>query len=285
MNQGDRCAIVISASSDIGKAMCQRWLARGWKAFGTYRTPSPAVAELNGLGARLVHCDLSDRDSVLDACSKLRQLCPQWDILAMCPGAQEPVGAFSQGSFDEWEESLRVNFSSQMRIIHELLATRRTGAALDPIVLLFAGAGTNSAPPNYSAYVVSKIALIKMCELLDAEMPDTRFAIVGPGWVKTKIHEATMRAGARAGANYQRTLAKLAGDDFTPMEEVLDCCDWLVNAPRHLVSGRNFSVVYDKWGTEDLAKMLAQSPDMYKLRRYGNDRLVKKDEQEGKHKL
>jgi len=277
MNEENRSAIVISASSDIGTAICNRWQSDGWHVYGTYRTKSAATEQLNSLAIKLVHCDLSDATSIRDACSLLRTLCPQWDVLVMCPGVQDPVGLFSECSFKEWEESLRVNFSSQMRIIHELLPTRHTEAALEPVVLLFAGGGTNNAPPNYSAYIISKIALIKMCELLDAEIADTRFAIVGPGWVKTKIHEATLRVSTRAGANYQRTVEKLAGDECTPMDEVLDCCDWVVNAPREFVSGRDFSVVYDKWGTEELSKMLAENADMYKLRRYGNDWLVKNE--------
>ena len=272
----DRSAIIISASSDIGTAMSRRWLARGWNVFGTYRTKSQAVDELQSHGVKFAYCDLSDPISIRDACSKLQTLCPQWDVLVMCPGTQDPIGAFMEDSFDEWKESVRVNFTSQMHMIHELLPTRHTNYALEPIVLLFTGGGTNDAPVNYSAYIVSKVALIKMCELLDAEIPDARFAIVGPGWVKTKIHNATLSAGVRAGANYQLTINKLAGNGCTPMDEVLDCCDWLVNAPRKVISGRNFSVVFDKWGTEELERRLAEEPNMYKLRRYGNDWLVKK---------
>jgi NAD(P)-dependent dehydrogenase (short-subunit alcohol dehydrogenase family) len=142
-------------------------------------------------------------------------------------------------------------------------------------VLLFAGGGTNDAPLNYSAYTISKIALIKMCELLDAEIPDTRFVIVGPGVVQTKIHRATVEAGARAGQNAQRAREALEGSHCTPMERVLDCCDWVVEAPRESISGRNFSIVFDAWGTEALERQLMQDPDLYKLRRSGNDRLVK----------
>lgn len=275
MKKEERSAIIISASSDIGTAMGRRWLARGWNVFGTYRTGSQAADELQSHGMELVYCDLSDPTLMCDACSELRMLCPQWDVLVMCPGTQEPVGAFTEDNFDEWEESVRVNFTSQMRIIHELLPSRRVNSTLRPCVLLFTGGGTNSAPVNYSAYIISKIALIKMCELLDAEISDARFAIVGPGWVKTKIHESTLRAGERAGANYQLTIDKLAGNECTPMDEVLDCCDWLVNAPRKVISGRNFSVVFDKWGTEELERRLAEEPNMYKLRRYSNDWLMK----------
>jgi NAD(P)-dependent dehydrogenase (short-subunit alcohol dehydrogenase family) len=272
----ERSAIIISASSDIGSSMSRRWLNNGWNVFGTYRTKSQAVDDLISNGIRLVPCDLSVPTSIGNACSNLRTICPKWDVLVLCPGKQDPIGAFEKSNFDEWEESVRVNFTSQIRIVHELLSSRNFNTDIGPCILFFAGGGTNNAPVNYSAYTVSKISLIKMCELLDAEIPDTRFVIVGPGWVKTKIHESTLKAGIRGDANYQLTIAKLASDECTPMEKVLDCCDWIIDSPHDLVSGRNFSVVFDMWGTEELAKKMAKEPNMYKLRRYGNDWLVKK---------
>ena len=271
MNTIKRTAIIISASSDIGAAICSRWKSNSWDVYGTYRTESLATKALDAKGIKLVYCDLADINSIRDGCSQLRTICPQWDVLVMCPGMMQPIGAFSDGDFNEWEKSVNINFSSQLRIIHELLPVRRTKSMIEPIVLLFAGGGTNSAPKNYSAYTISKIALIKTAELLDAEIPEVRFTILGPGWVKTKIHEATLKAGARAGESFRITEDKIAADDFTPMETVLDCCDWAVNAPREIVSGRNFSAANDKWGTVQLAQQLAADSDMYKLRRNGND--------------
>lgn len=270
-----RTGIIVSISSDIGAALSRRWLACGWEVFGTYRTGSEGVAELERQGARLVRCDLADPTSLRNACKELRKACSQWDMLVLCPGRQDPVGPFLECNFDEWAASVGVNFTAQMQVIHGLLPSRRAGSEQGPCVLLFAGGGTNNATVNYSAYTVSKIALIKMCELLDAEIPDTRFVIVGPGWVKTKIHEATLKAGRRAGQNYQRTLDTLASDQCTPMEQVLDCCDWLAEAPRRLIGGRNFSVVFDQWGSKELEAKLADEPDMYKLRRFGNTFLTK----------
>lgn len=270
-----RTGIIVSASSDIGAAMSRGWLARGWRVSGTYRTRSKGVDELERLGMNLVHCDLADPSSIRDACAKLQTSSSQWDSLVLCPGTQDPVGPFGKCDFDEWEESVRTNFTSQMRIVHQLLPSRRVETTHGPCVLLFAGGGTNNAPVNYSAYIVSKIALIKMCELLDAEIPDTRFVIVGPGWVNTKIHEATLKAGPQAGQSYQRTIDTLESDKCTPMEEVLDCCDWLVDAPRRLIGGRNFSVVFDRWGSRELEAKLSEDPDLYKLRRFGNAFLTK----------
>ena len=275
MKSKKRTAIIISASSDIGTAMCQRWISQDWNVLGTFKTKSMDVDQLVNKGVKLFYCDLLSEASVLEACSNLCNFSENWDALVLCPGIQEPIGLFTDCDFNEWRESVRVNFTNQLLIVHKLLSTRNQIDTLEPCVLFFAGGGTNNATVNYSAYTISKIALIKMCELLDAEIPDTRFAILGPGWVKTKIHQATLNAGKRAENNYEKTRYKLLSNECTPMNEVLDCCDWLINTPRQVISGRNFSVVFDMWGTKQLANYLKDDFNMYKLRRQGNDVFVR----------
>lgn len=254
----DMKVIMISVSSDIGYAMYERWKAKGWDIYGTYRIWNKRLMSLD----HLVWCDLADTATVTDACNLLKNV-KDWDVLVMCPGTQEPVGLFKNCNFDEWAESIRINFTNQMRIVHELLPTRNKNAC----VLFFAGGSMNRATKYYSAYTASKIALVRMCELLDFEIPDMRFAIVGPGWVKTKIHDSTLKAKEKAGDDYHRTVEQLGGDRCTPMKDVLDCCDWIINSPREVVSGRNFSVVADGWGDEYLEWRLKNNPTLYKMRR------------------
>ena len=266
-----RTAVVISASSDIGSALCHRWLNNGWNVLGTYRTESDETNLLRTAGVKIFHCELEDKVSIQAASAALIQTGLTWDALVMCPGSLEPVGPFSESSIDMWESSFQINFLSQVRLVHQLLPSRNLANPSGACVIFLAGGGTNNAPVNYSSYIVSKIALMKMCELLDAEIPDTRFVIVGPGWVKTKIHAATLKAGQNAGENYEKTIHKLNSDECTAMEKVLDCCDWLLQSQRSVVSGRNFSVVFDPWNTEELNNQLLSDHNMYKLRRYGND--------------
>jgi len=264
-------AIIFSISSDIGCALGKRWRQRGMEVCGTFRTPSSLVDDLKICGIKTFQCDLGNVLSVQNTCDQLRLGFAQWDYLVLCPGTQEPVGAFADCNFTQWEKSVEVNFTRQIQIVRELLLSRNKTGEHPPVVLFFAGGGTNNATVNYSAYTISKIALIKMCELLDAEIPDTNFVILGPGWVKTKIHQQTLTAGPKAGANYQKMISKLAGEGWTPMETVLDCCDWIIKSDRKVVSGRNFSVVFDKWGSSALTEKLEEDSNMYKLRRFGND--------------
>ncbi len=261
-----KSAIIISASSDIGTSLSKHWL-QNMQIFGTYRTYSQHVANLQTEGMKLVHCDLSKRHSVLSACTALRDLCPRWDVLVLCPGLQDPIGPFVDTEFSLWEESIMVNFIGQLRIVRELLPYRRLDGPSEPLVLMFAGGGPNKATVNYSAYAASKVALIKMCELLDAEMNDTRFIIVNPGWVKTKAHEAMLRAGLKAGEDYVRTVEKFNTNDWTPMEDVVQCCDWALEAPRSLVGGRYLGVSFDQWGSEAFKQRLLKDTNLCKLRR------------------
>lgn len=267
--------VIISISSDIGTALGRYWLECGHRVLGTYRTESDQLRSLERAGAALIHCDLADDGSMTRAITALVAVANTWDVLVFASGAQEPVGPFIDTNFEGWEGSIGVNFTGQMRLLHGLLPIRNRRTDPGPLVLLFAGGGTNSATLNYSAYTVSKIALIKMCELLDAEIPDARFSIVGPGWVKTKIHHATLAAGEHAGGNHERTVQKLASDECVPMKRIMEFCDWIVDAPREVVGGRNLSLVYDLWGSPEMDELLRHDSNIYKLRRSGNDRLVR----------
>ena len=133
------------------------------------------------------------------------------------------------------------------------------------------GGGTNSAPINFSAYTTSKIALIKTVELLDAEFEDISFTIIGPGWVKTKIHQQTIREELKGLASYKETIRRLEENDFVKMERVVESVKWVLSEKKEVVGGRNFSTAHDMVGSKELREMLLKNKNAYKLRRNAND--------------
>jgi FkbM family methyltransferase len=269
--------IILSISSDLGTALANAWLDAGITVVGTYRTESPTLDVLRARGVALVECDLLDRASVDQAIVKLQAAVIDWDVLVVAAGTLSPVGPFIECAFDDWERSIAANLMMPLRMVQGLMRSRRRSSKLGPIVLFFAGSGTNNAVTNFSAYTLSKIACIKMVELLDAEVQDARFAILGPGWVKTKIHKAVLVAGTRAGSNFDLTKRLFESNGGVPVNRVVECCEWLIGAPRIAISGRNFSLVHDSWEKPELLELLANDQDMYKLRREGNERMVKSD--------
>lgn len=264
--------VLVAGSSDIGLALAREWAGSGRSVLATYRTWSAGCEELRGLGVEWLPLSFDRGCDIGDQGRRLIAAATGWDVLVFLSGEQSPVGDFADVPFADWDRSIQVNFLSQLSLLHALLPHRNVRARLGPLVVFFAGGGTNNAVVKYSAYTVSKIGLIKMVELLDAEMPSVRFTIVGPGWVKTKIHETTLNVGAAAGANFEKTQDMFRGGDWNPMERVVDCCNWLLDQDREVIGGRNFSVVHDAWGAPDLEESLRADPGLYKLRRSGNKR-------------
>lgn len=263
--------IVIGASSDIGYALSSHWLSLGHNVVGTYRIYSEHISQLESAGAVLFQCDLSVESSVDSAAKQILASIESWEVLSMLPGTMMPIQPFEECDFNHWANSFQVNFLNQIRMLHGLLTGRSKSTEHGALILLCAGGGSNSAPKNLSAYTASKIALTKICELLDAEISDIRSVIVGPGWVKTRIHQEMISTGDLGGEAYLRTLERFEADNFVPMAQVLGCIDWLYSQPKEVVGGRNFSVPHDLWGSQAMIDKLSCNIDIYKLRRYFNE--------------
>lgn len=260
---------IVSITSDIGFELAKYWKKKGYNVSGTYRSKSNNYLELKKLKICLFKCDLSFKKSINNFLAVLDKKY-KWDWLILAAGLQDPIGKFIKINFDEWEDSLFVNFISMTRILNFLLKLRNINSKNGSRVLFFAGGGTNNATSNYSAYTISKIATIKLCELLDYEIKDTIFSTIGPGWVKTKIHLSTLRNKKGSGDNFNKTKMMLDKNKSYPIEKVVKCCDWIMTEKKEIVSGRNFSAVHDPWGTKKIEK-ISSNENFFKLRRFGND--------------
>ena len=93
--------------------------------------------------------------------------------------------------------------------------------------------------------------------------------VIGPGFLPPKIAQQTLRAGDKAGENYQKTLDYLDAPG-TSFDDVFAHINWCMEQGREVAGGRNFSTVHDPWrdGGRDLAGRLCGEPDMFRLRRH-----------------
>lgn len=262
----DLRVVVIAASSDIGAYLVEHFLKAGAQVVGTYRNHSTRVAQLEQAGASLFPLDISSGEQVTAFADNLRQMGYSWNVLVSSVGLLDPIGPFFSTGFDEWESSVISNSTAQLRVLHSIHALRDM-SGLSKIVF-FAGGGTNGTFDNYSAYCLGKLSLIKMTELLDSEYPDLQTSIIGTGWVNTKIHHQTLAAGNAAGTNFNKTREFLeSATSGASLEDVAECVEWCLAAPRSAVGGRNFSLVHDQWRDPKFIASLIENPGSHKLRR------------------
>lgn len=267
-----RTVFILSASSDIGRDLALLYARAGDDVVGTYRRRETAAALMDRPGVELMHCDVSRPESVRAMAAEYAALDRPWDVLISCVGTMDPIGPFLDTDFDAWEQSVIVNSTAQLRALHALYPYRRPGAVVH--AAFFAGGGTNNPFTNYSAYCVSKIMLIKMCELLDDEAPDLNAFIIGPGFLPTKIHQQTFDNPAGAGQNYEKTrdFYRSTGPGTTS-QDVYQCINWCIESGRTVIGGRNLSTVHDPWRDDgvELAARLRADPNQFKLRRFRGD--------------
>ena len=259
--------VILSANSDIGAFLTKQFLQKGANVIGTYRNPSPILNELEAAGAILLPLDITSKDQVSVFAEKLKKSSFAWNQLISASGVLNPIGNFFSTEFDIWEKSVITNSIAQLRVLHAIYDHRDTKELSK--VVFFAGGGTNGPFDNYSAYCIGKHILIKMTELLDSESCDLQVAIIGTGFVNTKIHHQTLAAGFAAGDNYLRTRAFVMQPEgiVSTLEDVAECVNWCLSSPRSVVSGRNFSVVHDPWREPNLLEDLVADPNLFKLRR------------------
>ena len=267
-----KVVILIAITSDIGTALAKRYSNEGYTIVGTYRSTNQ-LNELTDIpNCHLFSCDIGDRKSVSEFVRGYTALGWPWDTFISCPCTPLPLKAFFECSFDEWSDSIHINAIEQLGILHQLYPFRKKSQTSN--VVFFAGGGVNNAVINFSAYTVSKVMLIKMCEFLDAENEDLNIFIVGPGWTKTKNHYLILENLDRTDERYQKTLNFMKNEKGTSMDDIYNCIKWLSEQGKEVASGRNFSVVNDKWKgnlSGRLSSELKNDINMYKLRRCKND--------------
>ena len=256
--------IIISVNSDIGKNLAEYFLNKNYSILGTYRSKK---TNLNTI--KQVKLDLSNEVSIQKFCFYIKRNFKDWNHIIFCNGDLKPIEKITSVNLKLWERSIMVNCLSVTRILNYLLKNNK----INRKILLFAGGGTNSATEYYSAYTLSKIFLIKYVELLNFEESKINIAILGPGWVNTKIHKPTLQKNIK---NKKKTLKIINRNDKNKFVKISNCVDWIFKNIK-ILSGRNLSLDYDLWGKKKLLIKLKSNNNLYKLRRFGNDIYAKKN--------
>ncbi len=165
----------------------------------------------------------------------------RWDLILSCIGNLQPVGHWS--TCHGWSGSVIDNLVMPFVALQNLWEFRKPNAA----VCFMAGSNPNQPHIDHSAYYVSKMGIIKLAEVMDAETPDTKFFSLGPGYVKTKM---TTNERER---------------ESTPIPKIYECLKWCLEQPKEIIGGRNVCVS-DSWGDELTGRLADECT--FKLRRF-----------------
>lgn len=257
-------ALVTGGSHGIGRAIAERLAADGAAVTLVARgreALAGTLAALPGDGHRA--CGLDVTDEAAWAALELQEL----DALVCAAGVLGPIG--SPGSYEpaEFLSAVRVNLFGTMLAVHHCLpCLRRSRGA----VVTLSGGGATGPLPRYDAYAASKAAVVRLTENLAAGLADdgVRINAVAPGFVATRMHEATLAAGPQAAGEryFERTRRDLEAGGVPPTLAA-DLVAFLLSPQADGISGKLLSAQWDPWREAGFRARLRDERDLATLRR------------------
>lgn len=225
-------------------------------------------------------CDVSDEKNVLAFLKFVKEKFDHLDVIINCAGLFGAIGRFDKTDSEIWKKTFEINLFGVYLITKHFLNLLLQSKVKK--IINFSGGGAFSAVPNYSAYAVSKAAVVRFSENVAAELQDLGVQVncVAPGFANTEIHNATLDAGEEvAGEQFSLTEAQLKGG-AVPLELIVNCVKFLISSESDGLTGKTISASFDKWDSEVFRRSIKQiaDSDLYTLRRINLVNLDEKDE-------
>jgi 3-oxoacyl-[acyl-carrier protein] reductase len=170
------------------------------------------------------------------------------DILVNCAGVYGPIGPLHEVAADQWMRAVEVNLFGTLQCCQAVLPSmiaQRHGKIVN-----LSGGGATSPLPRFSAYAVSKAAVVRLTETLAVEVAEFGIDVnaIAPGAVDTQLQDEVMAAGDRAGELYGRIRAmRETGAGGTPIDVPAALALFLASPESDGLTGRLLAAPHDPW--------------------------------------
>lgn len=223
--------IVTGATRGIGRAITEKLISDGNTVYGVYKESSEQANELTakyGDAIKLFQANLADEQQVQQLIEQLNDV--QVDGIVNNAGIVY-LTKWDDLNFDEWNETLAVNVTAPLKLVHGLRNNLNTGAA----VVNIASVDGFCAAFDTVAYAVSKAGLISLTKSLAAILgpKNIRVNAVAPGWVETEMTADTMPDESKELTPLKRNAKP---------EEVANAVSFLLSDQASFISGTTLTV-------------------------------------------
>lgn len=182
--------LVTGGTRGIGRAISDKLLADGHKVFIVYKESTEQaneLAEKYGDKVVILQANLADKEQVKQLIEQLKDV--QLDGIVNNAGIVY-LTKWDDFNFDEWDETLAVNLTAPVKLVHGLRNNLKDGAT----VVNIASVDGFCAAFDTVAYAASKAALISVTKSLAAILGSRNIRVnaIAPGWVETEMTADTM---------------------------------------------------------------------------------------------
>lgn len=188
-----KVALVVGASSGVGKECARYLLDEGYIVYGTSRKVSYADVSENedASKVKMIPLDVTQEDTIIKAINYIAEKEGEIGIVINCPG-YGLAGAIEETSLDDVKKIFETNFFGIMMVCRNILPIMRKKQK-GLIVNISSVAGFITIPFQ-SMYSASKYALEAMTEALRMEVKEfgINVSLIEPGDMKTNFVRETV---------------------------------------------------------------------------------------------
>src|SRR5229473_1288175 len=263
----DKAALIVGAGRGIGEAIALRFASEGARLILAARTAPELEAVAEGVRtaggtAHFVATDVTAPGEVAYLVQKSIEAFGHIDILVNAAGTYGPIGRVWEIDAHEWANTFSVNLFGPFLLCQAVLPHMiRAGRGK---IINFSGGGATSPLCRFTAYGVSKAAVVRFTETLADELKEFNIQVnaIAPGAVDTKLQDSVLAAGEKAGDLLQRIRRlRETGEGGTPPEIPAELAVFLASGDSGNLSGRLISAPNDKWESwtdERLAEIMSK---------------------------
>jgi 3-oxoacyl-[acyl-carrier protein] reductase len=169
------------------------------------------------------------------------------DGVVHAAGVLGPIGPTLEVEPAAWWDAVRVNLFGSFLVASAAGRVLRDGGGGG--IVLLSGGGAAPPFPHSTSYASGKAGVVRLAESLALELAPygVRVNSLAPGFVATRIHEATLAAGARAGEEYLRSTEEQLAAGGVPAELAGRAAVFLLSERAAGLTGRLVSAPWDRW--------------------------------------
>lgn len=275
----DKVAIVTGGGGEIGRAIAKEFLKEGAQtviADLSKKYMDKIVQDLKQEGKLLaIPVDVSKNEEVKNLIGQILKHYGTLDILVNAAGVQGPIGPLIEVDIQEWINNIYINLIGTVlcsKMALPIMIKKKRGKIIN-----FAGGGANYSRPNFSAYGVSKAAVVRLTEILADEMREFNIQVnaISPGVIKSRMTDEILKAGSKkAGKEYDQVKSKLKGRFDSPNLAAQLVC-YLASGKSNWITGKVISAVWDPWKEWRDKGPIHIDNDTYTLRRIDDRNFIK----------
>lgn len=273
--------ILTGAGRGIGREIAKKLSSEGANLALIARTESELRETFEVLNPKnhntfYITLDISDEEKVMQTFADILLRMGRIDCLINNAGIQAPIGPFQKIILKEWRKNFNINLFGTVNctyaVINKMIKQKKGK------IVNMSGGGSTSPRPNFSAYGVSKTAVVRFTEILAEELKDfnnININAISPGAINTKMLDEVLKEGKKAGKEFLDAVKRKekGGDD---PNLVADLICFLASDISNGISGKLISAKWDPWNDKDFQEFLRTDKDIATLRRIDSKIYYKK---------